>query len=484
MGNDRLSSIGSYFNSFQKFIDSRKLDNGYNIDLLNYDLDLDLTLIGALKTLIPSLKLGGFERLFEVLVIVKTPNLFVFPIIFHFGPSGLAFDSWHSKKVDILREIFTDGFDPSLVVNPFSLKEDSIRILQKIFIESFRRIPYSNYKFIYRNDQGRFIISYNNQKFSIKLIKEPLITQFITSSRKRKYPPEVSCVSFSPKNDFLLTGFWDGSIYAYDINKEKFIKGFFGHDGIITSLEFLAENSFVSGACDPIINYWDYSNQSLVKSCRSTKDHSSTHSLVKFQNKFLIVGFFDNEESENQWIEIWNIQLNKLSGVIKHSRIFENFIIWGNNLIGCYDFLRIGIFNIKKQMFTSVIDGHKGYIRCVNYLPKRNLIVSGSDDGSTRIWNSINLKHISTIAGGAEHLIFTDDEEYIIRSIYDKISIINCNNLQETKNIRLSSYITDITISSDNMFIVASTRNSIKILDFATLGIVSDIDTTKPKVLQ
>jgi hypothetical protein len=34
------------------------------------------------------------------------------------------------------------------------------------------------------------------------------------------------------------------------------------------------------------------------------------------------------------------------------------------------------------------------------------------------------------------------------------------------------------------MFIVASTRNSIKILDFATLGIVSDIDTTKPKVLQ
>lgn len=71
----------------------RKINVIENLD--SYNEHYDIIMAGSLKTLVPTIKFGGgYEYLFEVWMLVRTPDNKWFPGTVYYGASGLSVGGW------------------------------------------------------------------------------------------------------------------------------------------------------------------------------------------------------------------------------------------------------------------------------------------------------------------------------------------------------------------------------------------------------
>jgi WD40 repeat protein len=76
----------------------------------------------------------------------------------------------------------------------------------------------------------------------------------------------VTAIAFSRESKYLAVGGSSGIIAIYDLNKGKWLKNTFKHDGSITALEFgLDEKDLVSGTSTGEIYFWNVSSGNLNK---------------------------------------------------------------------------------------------------------------------------------------------------------------------------------------------------------------------------
>jgi hypothetical protein len=112
-----------------------------------------IKLAGAVKTLAPSVEYGGFELLFEVFVLTRTPENHFFPLIFYYGASGLALggfniDSWED------RETLGIPFN----YNPFKYNDQDLEALAEALHLALLKIPTSDFYGVYKHDFGNTLM--------------------------------------------------------------------------------------------------------------------------------------------------------------------------------------------------------------------------------------------------------------------------------------------------------------------------------------
>ena len=100
-------------------------------DISVYNEYYDLSLIGSIKTLVPTLKFGGnYEHLFEVWMFVKTPNHKQFPATIYYGTSGLSIGGWDPDFAhrltndDRYLSIFPEEIKSEINFTPHNLSRD------------------------------------------------------------------------------------------------------------------------------------------------------------------------------------------------------------------------------------------------------------------------------------------------------------------------------------------------------------------------
>lgn len=88
----KVCSVGALRGYFERF--SKAVSEGVKIKSLHdfeaYDKLNDLYFLGSLKTLIPTLKIGGYEILYDAWMLVKTPDNLMFPATLYWGASGTS----------------------------------------------------------------------------------------------------------------------------------------------------------------------------------------------------------------------------------------------------------------------------------------------------------------------------------------------------------------------------------------------------------
>lgn len=153
----QICSVGTV----RKFLREFNEDSDSNIFYRYYDISSDLIFIGAIKTLVPSLKFGVDDLLFEVWMLVKTPENRIFPATFYYGKSRLAIGGWNS---DIIKP-FNDKFDfPNdlkkfINFNPFDLKEEEKYSLGKALESALHKIPISDFDVRFRDDYEDYFLA-------------------------------------------------------------------------------------------------------------------------------------------------------------------------------------------------------------------------------------------------------------------------------------------------------------------------------------
>jgi guanine nucleotide-binding protein subunit beta-2-like 1 protein len=168
----------------------------------------------------------------------------------------------------------------------------------------------------------------------------------------------VQDLVISSDGQFALSGSWDGTLRLWDLNFGTTTRRFVGHTKDVLSVAFSLDNrQIVSGSRDKTIKLWN-----TLGECKYTIDengHTEWVSCVRFspntQNPIIVSGGWD------KLVKVWSLTNCKLR----------------TNLVG-----------------------HTGYINTVTVSPDGSLCASGGKDGTARLWDLNEGKHLYSLDAG------------------------------------------------------------------------------------
>jgi len=120
----------------------------------------DLLLAGSLKTLIPTLRFGGDERLFHAWVFVKTPDGKQFPATFYYAQSGLSMGGWKSNKDSSGNVVFSDEFLSIVNFKPFEFEfhGEDLKDLVQALEHALGKVPVSDFHGVFKHGFGQTLM--------------------------------------------------------------------------------------------------------------------------------------------------------------------------------------------------------------------------------------------------------------------------------------------------------------------------------------
>jgi len=210
----------------------------------------------------------------------------------------------------------------------------------------------------------------------------------------------ISDLAISSDGQFALSGSWDSTLRLWDLNFGTTTRRFVGHTKDVLSVAFSADNrQIVSASRDKTIKLWN-----TLGECKYTieeQGHTEWASTVRFSpntsNPMIISGGWD------KLVKVWNLGNCKL---------------------------------------RTNLPGHSGYINTVTVSPDGSLCASGGKDGTVRLWDLNEGKHLYSLEGG---------------------DIIN-----------------SLTFSPTRYWLCAATDSAVKIWDLESKSLVADLNKNHP----
>jgi len=193
----------------------------------------------------------------------------------------------------------------------------------------------------------------------------------------------VQDLVISSDGQFALSGSWDGTLRLWDLSAGTTTRRFVGHTKDVLSVAFSADNrQIVSGSRDKTIKLWN-----TLGECKYTieeQGHTEWVSCVRFspnvQTPMIVSGGWDKV------VKVWHLTNCKLR----------------NNLVG-----------------------HTGYINTTTVSPDGSLCASGGKDGTARLWDLNEGKHLYSLdAGDIIHaLVFSPTRYWLCAATQSAIKV-------------------------------------------------------------
>ncbi len=150
----------------QKFETIRNISHGKisQVDLFRYERNFDLRLAGSVKTLVPDLWFGGYERVFDVWMFAVTPEGHMFPATLYWRQSGLSFGAWASYGMSyFLKErFFPEDFVNLINFTPFESSDEELNLFLDALEFALKKVPVSDFWGVNLADYGYVYIGIKN----------------------------------------------------------------------------------------------------------------------------------------------------------------------------------------------------------------------------------------------------------------------------------------------------------------------------------
>ncbi|KAM0901066.1 hypothetical protein ACQ4PT_020252 [Festuca glaucescens] len=222
---------------------------------------------------------------------------------------------------------------------------------------------------------------------------------------------------FIAREKWLIAGDRSGCIHVYNYEEYEDLVSFDAHDSCITTLAVHSTDPFVLSSSDDdadhLIKLWDWDKD--WECTREFGGHNCTVTQVTFNPK-------DSDRfasvSLDGTVKIWNIysddpniitlELNGgVDGYVPGGLLCVDYFTRVNQhhlIVGCKD-KTAQIWKLDTNECVDGLEGHADCITVVNLHPELPLLLTGSLDGTVRIWNSTTYK-LENIIGfnlGAVH---------------------------------------------------------------------------------
>ncbi|MEH2162399.1 MAG: caspase family protein [Nostoc sp.] len=217
----------------------------------------------------------------------------------------------------------------------------------------------------------------------------------------------VWSVRFSHNGKLLASTSQDATVKLWDIesNKYKLIKTFFGHNDTVYDIGFSRDDKIIaSGGKDGIIKVWRTEIEKNSLQAIGTLDVKAILQKegydVNETPRINSLDFDPNDSSKIAYVSydgsvrIWDWQSNSLEKVGTHGNqivYIVRFSLQRRNFLASASQLgTINIWNIKnnqKKLMAEIKNAHKGIIYGLDFTPDGEILASGGDDETVKLWN-------------------------------------------------------------------------------------------------
>jgi len=211
----------------------------------------------------------------------------------------------------------------------------------------------------------------------------------------------VQDIVISSDGQFALSGSWDGTLRLWDLTLGTTTRRFVGHSKDVLSVAFSADNrQIVSASRDKSIKLWN-----TLGECKYTIE----------------------ENGHTEWVSCVRFSPNPLSPIIVSAGWDKVVKVW----------------NLQNCKLRTNLTGHTGYINTVTVSPDGSLCASGGKDGTARLWDLNEGKHLYSLNAG---------------------DIIHA-----------------LTFSPTRYWLCAATQSAIKVWDLESKQLVADLNKNFPE---
>lgn len=239
----------------------------------------------------------------------------------------------------------------------------------------------------------------------------------IISNALVRHDSRVNIICFNCSGELIATGS-PTNLIVTDLTK-KINYTIPGHDGQIQALSFsFANNLLATSDMSKVIHIWDIDNKRPIG---RIKKHTSYVTILRYlcNGKFLL------SISHNERF-IWNIKEQKLACTLDSSIYdFLNKKDGSSTLAYAKKDNSICLWEVASIEPKLSLRGHGKAITAIKFSPDGDILASGSDDATVRLWNLNDRTLIHTFTkhcNPIQFLMFSPDSRYILSKSSDHSS--------------------------------------------------------------
>jgi WD40 repeat protein len=218
---------------------------------------------------------------------------------------------------------------------------------------------------------------------------------------------DVTSAQFSPDGARILTTAYDHFARLYDAASGVQLALFYSRGrhtndpAYASSVEAVFSpngNLVATGADNGIAQIWDSTSEKTIGTLPISTDVSAKAVFSANATKLASVGGWDKD------LTLWNVANGSAITSLKHERPVINLVFSadGSELATSMSDANVAyVWDVDAEppALVAELDGHTGTVDCAAFSPEGKYIVTGSYDGTARVWNARSGNQIALLKG-------------------------------------------------------------------------------------
>ncbi|PPQ85244.1 hypothetical protein CVT25_010017 [Psilocybe cyanescens] len=193
----------------------------------------------------------------------------------------------------------------------------------------------------------------------------------------------VNSVSFSRSGSWVVSSSDDTSIRVWDVSTSGVLRVLEGHAGWVNSVAFSDDDTrIVSGSADRSVRLWDAITGEILRVMKGHTDDVGS-AAISSDGAWIVSG------SKDRSVRVWDASTGELLRVMAgHSDYVGSVALSGNSIVSSSNDNTVRVWVASTGDVLGVLKGHTQNVSTAGFSSDGARIVSGSLDGSMRVWNS------------------------------------------------------------------------------------------------
>ncbi|KAF8886974.1 coatomer protein [Infundibulicybe gibba] len=232
----------------------------------------------------------------------------------------------------------------------------------------------------------------------------------------------VKGVDFHPTEPWLLTGLYNGTVNIYNHETGAIVKTFEVSEVPVRCVKFIArKNWFVAGSDDFQLRVFNYNTHEKVTAFEAHPDYircltvHPTASIIYEGHTHYIMNLAFNPKDANTFasacldrtIKMWSIGSPTANFTMDAHEKGVNYVDFYPGadkpyLVTTGDDKTVKVWDYLSKSCVQTMEGHTNNVSFAVFHPNLPIIISGSEDGAVKIWNSGTYRIENTLSYALE----------------------------------------------------------------------------------
>lgn len=215
----------------------------------------------------------------------------------------------------------------------------------------------------------------------------------------------VKCVDLHPSESWMLASLYNGNVHVWNHESQQLVKSFEVCDLPVRAAKFVPRKNWViTGSDDMQIRVFNYNTLERVHMFEAHSDY--IRSIVIHPTQPFIL-----TSSDDMLIKLWNWEKNWTCTQVfeGHTHYIMQIVInpKDNNTFASASLDRtVKVWQLGSSSPNFTLEGHEKGVNCVDYYHggDKPYLISGADDRLVKIWDYQNKTCIQTLEGHAQNI--------------------------------------------------------------------------------